>query len=189
MDPHPSPSGPNNMARQTALLVALAAIAAASPLARAGKVIRGRYVDVGPIAAVECDVTKFGAKGDGKTDDTKAVQAAFAHCGQSGGGTVVVPAPKTFLIFSVHFTSSNQELHIEAGATLLGSDDVEAWGSGKVGSAIIVAGAHGKNATALQHIAITGGGTVGITARRRNVLSPGGVFTTTALRFRWTARA
>ena len=78
----------------------------------------------------------------GKSDDTVHVQAAFDHCGQSGGGTVVIPAPKTFLIFSVHFTASNQELHIEEGARLLGSDDVKAWGNlakhGN-GSALIVA--------------------------------------------------
>ena len=95
---------------------------------RVGKTIRGRYVDVGPIVPVQCDVTNFGAKGDGVADDTKAVQAAFDQCGQSGGGTVVIPAPKTFLIFSVRFTASYQELRIEEGARLLGSDDVQAWG-------------------------------------------------------------
>ena len=121
---------------------------------RVGKTIRGRYVDVGPIVPVQCDVTNFGAKGDGVADDTKAVQAAFDQCGQSGGGTVVIPAPKTFLIFSVRFTASYQELRIEEGARLLGSDDVQAWGnladSGN-GSALI-------EAQQLQHIAITGGG-------------------------------
>ena len=77
-----------------------------------------------------------------------------------------------------------QELHIEKGATLLANNDFAAWGNGSVGSAIITAKQRGQT-----HIAITGGGTVSITGRETKRLSPGGVFTTTALRFRWTARA
>eukprot|EP01051_Picozoa_sp_SAG22_P004325 SAG22_NODE_229_length_14598_cov_13.257052_6_plen_980_part_00 len=117
------------------------------------KALVGRHVTVNVGGAMVCMVTNFGAKGDGKTDDTAAVQAAFDHCGQSGGGTVVIPSPGTFLIFSVHFTASNQGLHIEEGATLLGSDDIGAWKGGAVGSALIVA--NGQS-----HVAITGGGTV-----------------------------
>ena len=52
--------------------------------------LRGRYVTV-EIAPVECVVTNYGAVGDGKTDDTRAIQAAFDHCGLSGGGAVVLP--------------------------------------------------------------------------------------------------
>jgi polygalacturonase len=123
-------------------------------------VLRGRYVSV-EIAPVECVATNYGARGDGKTDDTKAIQAAFDHCGLAGGGTIVLPAPHTYLIYSVHFTASNQELRIEEGATLLGSDNIKAWEDGKVGSALIVAPKKLPSfPTGLQHIAITGGGTV-----------------------------
>ena len=115
--------------RWCAIAVVFAACCIPPVHSAADKTIRGRHVDVGPIAAVQCNVTTFGAKGDGVTDDTKAIQAAFDHCGGSGGGTVVIPAPKTFLIFSIHFTASNQELHIEEGARLLRSDDVKAWGN------------------------------------------------------------
>ena len=128
-----------------------------SAAASGAKELRGRYVTVRAGGGTQCVVTNFGAKGDGKTDDTKAIQAAFDHCGQSGGGTVVVPAPKTYLMFSVHFTSSNQELHIEEGATLLGSDDIKSWDGGKVGSALIVAKPTTKGQKTLEHVAITGG--------------------------------
>src|SRR5947209_17935171 len=42
------------------------------------------------------NVRAFGAKGDGKALDTKAVQAAIDTCTAAGGGTVLVPTG-TFL--------------------------------------------------------------------------------------------
>jgi polygalacturonase len=39
------------------------------------------------------DVTSFGAKGDGHTDDTRAVRAAAAAVASAGGGTLLFPAP------------------------------------------------------------------------------------------------
>ena len=98
-------------------------------------------------------MTAFGTKGDGKSDDTKAIQAALDACAKKGGGTVVVPGPHTYLIFSIEISGSNMELHIEEGATLLASKDQKGWANGKAGSAIIVARKQ-------QHIAITGKGTV-----------------------------
>ncbi|WP_317175705.1 glycosyl hydrolase family 28-related protein [Halomontanus rarus] len=47
---------------------------------------RGR----GPIPSVY-DVTKFGAKGDGDTDDSDAIQAAIDAAGGDGGGIVYLP--------------------------------------------------------------------------------------------------
>src|SRR5262245_23094050 len=41
---------------------------------------------------VNFDVTKYGAKGDGKTDNTAAFKAAIAACNKAGGGHVVVPS-------------------------------------------------------------------------------------------------
>jgi polygalacturonase len=66
-------------------------------------------------------VTEFGAKGDGRTLDTLAVQAAIDRCNQDRGGTVVVPAG-VFVIGTVEM-KSNVTLHIAAGGTLLGSAD------------------------------------------------------------------
>jgi hypothetical protein len=53
------------------------------------RTIRGRYVDV-TVGAQTCDVLKYGAVGDGKTDDSKAIQKALDACGKGGGGTVVL---------------------------------------------------------------------------------------------------
>ena len=43
-----------------------------------------------PAAARTCDPMSFGAKADGKTKDTKAIQAAIDDCAAKGGGTVTL---------------------------------------------------------------------------------------------------
>jgi hypothetical protein len=45
------------------------------------------------------DVTQFGAKGDGSTDDTAAIQAAFTTC-WAKGGIVEFPGPHTYVVSS-----------------------------------------------------------------------------------------
>ncbi|WP_163407259.1 glycoside hydrolase family 28 protein [Flavobacterium ajazii] len=67
------------------------------------------------------DVKKYGAKGDGKTNDAVAIQKAIDACSKTGG-QVLIPAPFTFLTgpFNV---KSNVDLHIEAGAKILASPD------------------------------------------------------------------
>lgn len=65
------------------------------------------------------NVRTYGAKGDGKTLDTAAVQRAIDACSGDGGGTVLVPAG-TFLIGTVEL-KSNITLHIAASGVLLGS--------------------------------------------------------------------
>jgi polygalacturonase len=70
-----------------------------------------------------CDVKKFGAKGDGTTKDTAAVQKAIDDCtAGKGGGTVEVPAG-TFVIAPISL-KSNMTLHLAKGAVLLGSPDM-----------------------------------------------------------------
>ncbi|MBN2328037.1 MAG: glycoside hydrolase family 28 protein [Candidatus Omnitrophica bacterium] len=61
----------------------------------------------------------FGAKGDGKTMDTKAIQAAVDAASQAGGGTVALPAG-TYLSGTI-FLKSRIHLYLAPGATLLGS--------------------------------------------------------------------
>ena len=67
------------------------------------------------------NIRQFGAKGDGKTLDTAAVQAAIDACTADRGGIVLVPAG-TFLIAPIQL-KSNVTLHIVADGTLLGSTD------------------------------------------------------------------
>ncbi|MGA2269744.1 MAG: glycosyl hydrolase family 28 protein [Bryobacteraceae bacterium] len=67
------------------------------------------------------NIVDFGAKGDGKTLDTQAVQAAIDACNKDQGGTVLVPAG-VFVIGTVEM-KSNVTLHIAAQGKLLASAD------------------------------------------------------------------
>jgi hypothetical protein len=67
------------------------------------------------------NIRAFGAKGDGTTLDTAALQSAIDACTRDGGGTVLVPAG-TFVIGTVEL-KSNVTLHIAATGKLLGSGD------------------------------------------------------------------
>jgi hypothetical protein len=67
------------------------------------------------------NIRDFGAKGDGATLDTAALQAAIDACTKDGGGTVLVPAGK-FVIGATEL-KSNVTLHIASAGTLLGSAD------------------------------------------------------------------
>src|SRR5688572_6780868 len=68
------------------------------------------------------NVKDYGAKGDGKTDDAKAIQQAIDACSSSGGGRVLVPAGSTYLA-SPFDLKSHIDFHIEAGARLLANPD------------------------------------------------------------------
>jgi polygalacturonase len=61
-------------------------------------------------------VTTYGAKGDGKTDDTTAIQAALDAANAAGGGTVTVPAG-TFLSGPI-VLSSKTRLDLASGSIL-----------------------------------------------------------------------
>ncbi len=67
------------------------------------------------------NIRDYGAKGDGTTLDTAAVQAAIDACNRDGGGTVLVPAG-TFQIGTLEL-KSNVTLHLVASGKLLGSAD------------------------------------------------------------------
>jgi hypothetical protein len=65
------------------------------------------------------DITSFGAVGNGKTLNTRAIQAAIDAAHQAGGGTVTLP-PGRWLTGTI-FIKSNVTFDLSAGATLLGS--------------------------------------------------------------------
>ena len=67
------------------------------------------------------NVRDYGAKGDGKSLDSVALQQAIDACHGDGGGTVLVPAGY-FLIGATEL-KSNVTLHLAAGGTLLGVAD------------------------------------------------------------------
>ena len=69
------------------------------------------------------NVRDYGAQGDGRTADTAAINKAIEACSTAGGGRVNLPAG-TYLSGTVHLRSE-VDLHLEAGATLLGSADLK----------------------------------------------------------------
>ncbi len=66
------------------------------------------------------DVRNFGAKSDGKTLDTIAINRAIDQAFASGGGTILFPAG-TYLTFSIHL-KSNVHLLLQQGSVILAAD-------------------------------------------------------------------
>lgn len=66
------------------------------------------------------NIRDFGAKGDGKSLDTAAIQRAIDAAANAGGGTVYLPAGR-YLSFSVHL-HSRITLLFASGAVLLAAD-------------------------------------------------------------------
>ena len=110
-------------------------------------------------AAKTCDVRHFGAKGDGTTKDTAALQKAIDACAgasAAAAGTVKVPAG-TYVTGPIEL-KSNLTFDLESGATLLGSPDRADFApytfAGKQTVAPLVRTANATNVT------LTGGGII-----------------------------
>lgn len=121
---------------------------------------------------------QFGARGDGVTDDTAAIQAALSAV-PAGGGTVYIPRSASPYLVNAEtslWPGSNTILHIEKGATLKAiandadvyavihindADNVVVQGGGKIqgDSATHLMTAAGVVATTLASPALTGGET------------------------------
>ena len=72
-------------------------------------------------AARVCNVSKYGAKGDSITRDTRAIQSAIDDCAAKGGGTVQL-TPGIYLTGPI-VLKSKITLEVDTGATLLGTQD------------------------------------------------------------------
>jgi polygalacturonase len=67
------------------------------------------------------NITDFGAKGDGITNNSKAINAAIDAASKSGGGTVFFPAGN-FLSYTIRL-KSHITLHLDQGAVLIGDQE------------------------------------------------------------------
>jgi polygalacturonase len=75
-----------------------------------------------PLSAPK-SILEYGAKPDGKTLNTKAIQRAIDEANANGGGVVYAP-PGVFLVGGLEL-KSRVTLYLEAGCTLLGSTSIE----------------------------------------------------------------
>jgi polygalacturonase len=81
------------------------------------------------------NILDFGAKGDGVFVNTKAINDAVNKCFESGGGTVLVPAG-TFVTGTI-LLKSNVNLHLDAGAVLKGSENIEDYSTSYFSNGIV----------------------------------------------------
>lgn len=79
----------------------------------------------GLIYATEFNAGDYGAKGDGKTVCTAAIQKAIDACDQAGGGTVVF-SPGTYMIGSI-FLKSGVNFRVDKDVLIKGVQDESAY--------------------------------------------------------------
>ena len=99
------------------------------------------------------DVRDLGARGDGKTLDTAAIQQALDQCGKAGGGIVRLTSG-TYLSKPIYLRNQTT-LQLDAGATLIATDEREDFVN--PGGRGFVAFINGSNLT---NVTITGKGAI-----------------------------
>jgi len=117
--------------------------------AASGAEYAGAWVRV-HVTGPTCDATAFGAKGDGVTDDTAALQRAINACTLPAGGTIVLPARGTFLSRALTGPAAAANVAVVIDGTLRFSNDTTAWP--KASPCLLFAGGAG--------IALVGAGVV-----------------------------
>ena len=111
-------------------------------------------------------VKEFGAVGDGVAKDTEAVQAAIDKAAETGGGVVLVPAG-TYLCGSI-WLKSNIELHLEEGAVIKGSPDINDYcgadccpqNEAEIGFGDYMSGGHLLLGVGVQNVTLSGPGKI-----------------------------
>ena len=63
--------------------------------------------------AAEYDETRYGARPDGETDNTAAIQKAIDDCAVKGGGRVLVPGGGTYVTYTRRLPSQAQRPRLE----------------------------------------------------------------------------
>jgi polygalacturonase len=96
-------------------LLALPPLTLASGVGNAARAASSR-----PAAEPLFDVRSYGAKGDGKTVDTPAIDRAIEAVAAAGGGTLLFPAG-TYVCFTIHLRSK-VDLYLSHGCTILAAD-------------------------------------------------------------------
>jgi len=86
------------------------------------------------VAALAGDVTitDHGARPDGSTVNTKAIQSSIDACSSAGGGKVIVPAG-SFVTGTIKL-KDNVTLQVSEGAVLLGSTNLADYADDVVGA-------------------------------------------------------
>ena len=96
------------------------------------------------------DITSFGARGDGQTNNTGSIQRAIDAASGAGGGVVWVPVGR--FLTGVLEMKSGVELRLADNAVLLGSTRRMDYGGKRAAALLIAKGQH--------HISITGKGVI-----------------------------
>ncbi len=140
-----------------AVIAALGAAGATNMLAQTPSAAPASTTPDRLLGARVYNIRDFGAKGDGETLDTAAVQAAIDACNRDSGGTVLVPAGD-FIIGTLEL-KSNVTLHLATRGRLLGSPRPEDYHAGKniptSNGNIVLIGVAGQ-----ENVTIEGNGTI-----------------------------
>ncbi len=91
----------------------------------------------GMAAVKDVNISKYGAKADGRTINTKIIQQLIDKVSAGGGGRVIIP-PGNFMTGTL-FIKTGVDLHLELGAVLLGSHSTNDYNKLAGRSALIIA--------------------------------------------------
>ncbi len=117
-------------------------------------------IETADTADKQYNIVEGGAIGDGKTLNSKAIQAVIDACAQNGGGTVVIP--KGIFLSGSLFLKPGVNIELQEGAVLRGSQDINDYpkintrieGHFEPWRAALL------NADGVDHLRITGSGTL-----------------------------